>query len=122
MKNLSGKPYFEGNPERKTFTLAVVRAVFGQSQCPFYNLITKTQNCSASGRGTRLSQGVCSFHSLLSHRFMQSSLSSPFLLGARHFQVLRGRCTVPGRLWWASVWGVLCTLRFRSGLVMGDMN
>ena len=61
MKNLSGKPYFEGNPERKTFTLAVVRAVFGQSQCPFYNLITKTQNCSASGRGTRLSQGVCSF-------------------------------------------------------------
>ena len=94
MKNLSGKPYFEGNPERKTFTLAVVRAVFGQSQCPFYNLITKTQNCSASGRGTRLSQGVCSFHSLLSHRFMQSSLSSPFLLGARHFQVLRGRCTV----------------------------
>ena len=38
----------------------------------------------------------------LSARFMQSSLSSPFLLGARHFQVLRGRCTVA----WQVVVGV----------------
>ena len=82
---------------------------------PFTTLLLKPRIVPRLGAVLGYLRGCVLFHSLLSHRFMQSSLSSPFLLGARHFQVLRGRCTVA----WQVVVGVSLGRAVRPTIPLG---